>query len=61
MTQIEWTDITRDGRCYARQADLPEDTPCRLMERVGKRAAGRELDGRTHDAMPPHGGTRAHV
>jgi hypothetical protein len=24
------------------------------MHRIGKRAAGRMLDGRTHDEMPPH-------
>jgi protein gp37 len=26
--------------------------PCRLMERVGKKAAGALLDGRTWDEMP---------
>jgi hypothetical protein len=33
-------------------AELPDETPCRLMECIGKRAAGRVLDGVTHDAMP---------
>jgi len=29
------------------------EKPCRLMFRVGKLAAGRVLDGRTHDDRPP--------
>ena len=44
--------LTRDGRFYGRQNDLPEDVPCRLMERVGKKAAGALLDGREWREMP---------
>jgi protein gp37 len=44
--------LTRDGRFYVRQNDLPEDVPCRLMERVGKKAAGALLDGREWREMP---------
>ncbi|WP_366071349.1 DUF5131 family protein [Nitrobacter sp.] len=45
-----WIDI--HGRHFRRQHELPEGLPCRLIERVGKKAAGRLLDGVTHDAMP---------
>lgn len=44
--------ISRDGQFFEREDDLPEELPCRLMDRVGKKAAGRRLDGRTHDDMP---------
>lgn len=44
--------ISRDGRLYRRQADLPEGVPCRLIERVGKKAAGAMLDGREWREMP---------
>jgi protein gp37 len=45
--------VTRAGRFIRRRADLPDDgTPCRLMERVGKKAAGRLLDGVQHDGFP---------
>ncbi|MGE4085951.1 MAG: DUF5131 family protein [Vicinamibacterales bacterium] len=44
--------LTRDGRFFARRDDLPPEVPCRLMERIGKRAAGRTLDGRTHEDWP---------
>jgi protein gp37 len=47
--------ITRDGRVFHQQEDLPPDTPCRLVERLGKKAAGRLLDGREHNGMPGHG------
>lgn len=40
-----------DGRLFTPRT-LPDDTPARLIERIGKKAAGRELDGVTHDAMP---------
>lgn len=31
---------------------LPDDTPARLMVRIGKKAAGRMLDGREHSEFP---------
>jgi protein gp37 len=43
--------ITHAGRFFARETDITERA--RLMDRVGKRAAGRTLDGRTHDDRPP--------
>lgn len=46
-----WVD--QSGRHFTKRADLPGDeTPCRLIERVGKKAAGRLLDGRTWDEVP---------
>jgi protein gp37 len=44
--------LTSDGRFYHRQNDLPDDVPCRLMERVGKKAAGHLLDGVEWRGMP---------
>jgi protein gp37 len=48
--------VATDGRLFkggqAGRRSLPPDTPCRLIERVGKKAAGRTLDGRTHDDYP---------
>ena len=45
--------IAPDGRFFSREADLPEDgTPCRLVERVGKKAAGALLDGREWREFP---------
>jgi len=44
--------ITLDGRVFHRQADLPDDVPCRLVERIGKTRAGRLLDGREHNEVP---------
>jgi hypothetical protein len=44
--------ITRDGRFIARRIDMPDDTPCRLMERIGKKAAGALLDGREWREVP---------
>lgn len=43
--------IAADGRVYDRKS-LPEEAPCRLVERVGKKSAGRLLDGVEHNAMP---------
>lgn len=43
--------ISEDGRVFSRST-LPEEEPCRLVERVGKKAAGRYLDGAVHDAIP---------
>jgi protein gp37 len=43
--------ISLDGRTYDRET-LPLDRACRLIDRVGKRAAGRLLDGVTHDGVP---------
>lgn len=44
--------VTRDGTFYQRLADLPDGAPCRLMEQVGKRAAGATLDGRDWREVP---------
>jgi protein gp37 len=45
--------VTRAGDFIRNRDDLPGDgTPCRLMERVGKKAAGRLLDGREHSEVP---------
>lgn len=44
--------ITASGQFIADVRQLPKDVPARLMDRVGKRAAGRILDGRTHDERP---------
>ena len=45
--------ITQGGVVYTSLAALPDDdTPCRLVERLGKRAAGRLLDGVEHSARP---------
>jgi protein gp37 len=44
--------ITPDGRLFKRFDHLPEDTPGRLIERVGKVRAGHLLDGRTWDEFP---------
>lgn len=44
--------IASDGRVFADPADLPADVRCRLMTRLGKKRAGRQLDGETHDAYP---------
>ncbi|RSV41509.1 phage Gp37/Gp68 family protein [Sphingomonas sp. ABOLE] len=43
--------ISADGSVYSRD-ELPEEVPCRLVERVGKRVAGRLLDGVEHTAFP---------
>ena len=45
-----WIDAA--GNLYRRQADLPADTPCRLIERAGKTLAGAKLNGREHREMP---------
>lgn len=44
--------VALDGRSFTRFNDVPEGLPVRLMERVGKRAAGRQLDGVIHDGVP---------
>lgn len=41
-----------DGGVYHALADAPVGIPVRLMERVGKKRAGRLLDGAEHDGMP---------
>lgn len=48
--------LTVDGRLYRSPLDLPQEKPARLMHRMGKKAAGRTLDGAIHDAMPGVGG-----
>ncbi|MGF6793085.1 phage Gp37/Gp68 family protein [Paraburkholderia sp. 35.1] len=40
-----------DGTLWAAPPS-DEDADCITIRRVGKKAAGRELDGRTHDAFP---------
>ncbi|NKC33469.1 phage Gp37/Gp68 family protein [Falsiroseomonas selenitidurans] len=45
--------INHDGDVFNYPDDLPDDgTPCRLMERVGKKRAGALLDGREHREVP---------
>lgn len=44
--------ITPDGRWFRSPDHLPYETPCRLIDRVGKEAAGRLLDGVEHNARP---------
>lgn len=46
--------IARDGRVFTRLDGLPLDIPCRHMTRLGKRAAGRLLDGVEHNELPGH-------
>jgi protein gp37 len=52
-----WTHmVTLDGRAFARREDVPLEHiahSCAYMRRVGKKASGRELDGRTWDEYPP--------
>ncbi|MBV2183249.1 MAG: phage Gp37/Gp68 family protein [Rhizobium sp.] len=43
--------IALDGRLFTPET-LPNNTPARLVERVGKRRAGRLLDGVEHNAFP---------
>lgn len=44
--------IALDGRVFLSLEGLPEDTKLRHMKRLGKKAAGRHLDGRTWDEVP---------
>lgn len=44
--------LARDGIRYDHPAELPEGAPGRWMERVGKKAAGRLLDGREWNEVP---------
>lgn len=43
--------IAADGRLFTPET-LPPDTPARLIERLGKRRAGRLLDGVEHNGYP---------
>lgn len=43
--------LTFDGRSFTPET-LPVDTPGRLMTRLGKKAAGRLLDGVEHNGVP---------
>lgn len=45
-----WVDAR--GRVFTDPDNLPAETPCRLLEHVGTRRAGRVLDGRTWDEFP---------
>ncbi|QEX18538.1 hypothetical protein FRZ44_38450 [Hypericibacter terrae] len=44
--------IAADCRHFTTRRDLPDGIPCRMIERVGKKAAGRLLDGREHSEFP---------
>lgn len=44
--------VSGDGQLFTEYTSLPFDEPCRLLNRVGVHAAGRILDGVTHDGMP---------
>lgn len=44
--------ISQDGAAFKSLDGLPTDSPCRLMTRIGKRAAGRLLDGQMHNQYP---------
>lgn len=44
--------ITYDGEVVHSREDFEEEVPYRMLERVGKKAAGRLLDGRVWDEMP---------
>jgi protein gp37 len=54
----EWFDpktdrlVAPDGRVISSLDHLPKDVPCRHMTRLGKRAAGRALDGIEHNGFP---------
>ncbi|TAL65723.1 MAG: phage Gp37/Gp68 family protein [Burkholderiaceae bacterium] len=43
--------LSLDGRSFTPQT-LPDDTPARLMVRLGKKSAGRLLDGREWNEFP---------
>ncbi len=43
--------VHADGRVWCNPDDLPDNTPARLMVNVGKKAAGRLLDGVEHNAL----------
>lgn len=44
--------LTHDGRRFDHPDALPDDTPARLLQRIGKKAAGRILDGSTYSHFP---------
>jgi protein gp37 len=44
--------ISKAGEFVRDMDDATTDEPYRGMVRVGKKAAGRQLDGRTHDEFP---------
>ncbi|MBJ7446818.1 MAG: phage Gp37/Gp68 family protein [Brevundimonas sp.] len=44
--------LSADGRTFRHVTELPDDVPCRLMQRLGKETNGRLLDGVLHDAYP---------
>jgi protein gp37 len=49
---IKPTWLALDGTRVDKIDDIPEGIPMRLLERVGKKAAGRTLDGREHSEFP---------
>lgn len=44
--------ITETGMTFGDPDHIPPDVPCRLMQRLGKKASGRLLDGREHNELP---------
>ena len=44
--------ISMAGEFVRSMNDATTDDPYRGMQRIGKKAAGRQLDGRTHDGFP---------
>ncbi len=44
--------MAHDGEVVTDLDDFRDDVPYRGLERIGKKAAGRQLDGRTHDGFP---------
>jgi protein gp37 len=44
--------LTVDGRLFADRRQLPKNTLARLVEHVGKKRAGRLLDGKEHNGFP---------
>lgn len=44
--------VAPDGHAFKTLDDLPDGIRCRHMTRLGKKAAGRLLDGQQHDGFP---------
>src|SRR6185312_8063874 len=44
--------VAPDGKVFHRPGSIPPGIPCRLMTRLGRKVAGRTLDGIEHDAFP---------
>lgn len=55
MAKAELCVITSDGKDFLRGPETMnrrDDANAEIMWRIGKKAAGRQLDGRTHDGFP---------